>query len=328
MSNLAQLFQVAPITAAGFTGTQVANDEVQSRLGQQKTLADITKMQQEMEYNTQANPLRLRGLELANEGTSLTNTGLGHTNRKLGVDADIAEQTKGGKIEVENSGNTLKLLQDRMKRIDVMDDFFTRAAAETQSLGPIQRAMALRQMAEEANLDVNDPKVIRMLQHGTQNPQSFLRGKQQAAEARARMQQSYIEATMKEQEAFRRQKYASDRSLEGTKYTANQRVAAAQAKAQAVKLNVIQQVQTGKLKANEVPMAFRAAARMEQDPELRNWLMSEAAMAEQALLHRGNARAQPGIDENGNLVRETPPNVYDDGNKPPLGTKENPIKLD
>ena len=322
------MFNYTPALATVASMQENYDKEAESAVNQQKGLQDILMAQQSYAFNEQNNPLKLANSRLTNQGLEAGLPGIAADSRLKTTNANKAAATYDSDVATANSNNQLTQMKNSLDRYQKLSDTFTTIAHSTKDLSPIERVSRARMEMEAAGMKVDSPQAQQFLQEVAQNPYALLARADEAKRRAAELSPEYLRQVMMEEQHNKRNAADNVRSENVATTQANARVAAVQARQNATKLSVIEQVQTGKLKASEVPAAFRAAALRETDPDMKNWLLQEAALAHQANLDRGNARAQPGIDGDGKIVKDKPENVYDDKRGPALGTKENPIKLD
>jgi hypothetical protein len=111
MNDLSQLFQYAPTVAGGFAGANQANAELMEKLRQMELSQLMQTRTQDAQLKMEKHPLDLEKMMLANETSRAQMPGLVATSRKLGVDADVAEGTKGSTIDSTNTKNNMEAYQ-------------------------------------------------------------------------------------------------------------------------------------------------------------------------------------------------------------------------
>lgn len=305
------MFKHTPALATVAAMQENYDRQDESRINQQKGLQDVLKAQQEFAFNEQNNPLRLANSRLVNQGLEADMPGRVADSGSKVLKLDMDRKTFDTTVDVANSDNALKVMKNNLQRYNLVADTLTSAAAEVKGLPPIMRGARLRQIMEASGMKVDSPAAASLMQEATVNPEALLKRAEEAKRRAAELTPEFIKQSMMEREHNKRNA-ADNVSREKVATTqANGRIAAVKAKAEGYKLKVQDMVRMGKLKANEIPAAYRAEAATETDPDVRAWLLQEAALAHQANLDRGNARAQPGLDENGNIIQNKPNNVYD-----------------
>lgn len=327
--NLAQMMTQSPLVGSAMFGQREAMAQQQEEMKRQELAQTIAKMQQEYAHTQQMNPLKVENQGLQNRGLQAELPGKTADAQRRVLETEEFGRTSEGRVGATNSGNRLKMLGDGIKQGQMIDGVVTQALSEIESIPAPARMARLREIAMDHQVDVNNPQVQRILAAAAQNPAILMQIKQKTAQRMAQMTPEYQRELMKEENANKRNKETTNAQRYVADKGAMSRIEVARAKTNSVKLHVLDAVRAGKLKANEVPAAYRAQAQSEKDPDVREWLLNEAGLAEQALLNRGNARAQPGITEDGKIVKETPPNVYDNKSKPKgTGTADDPIVLE
>lgn len=105
MSDLSTMMNVAPLNASFMMGQNNAQDQ-QTAAMKQMELQQLMEQRAQQEARLQGRePLELERLGLANQSTASQIPGQAATSRKLGVDANIAEQTQGSNVDAKNFDN-------------------------------------------------------------------------------------------------------------------------------------------------------------------------------------------------------------------------------
>lgn len=292
MPNLSNLFKVAPTTASFFTGQQFADDQATSQVNRERTLADIAKMQQDLEFNSKANPLKLEQMGLVNRTTEATLPGIVADSDKKSTDARMARETFDTTRDTTNSTNQLTMMGNHIKQAQQVADVFTNAAMEVQGLPPPLRAARLRQIVASNQMDPNDPNVQQFVVQASENPELLVQRSNAIKTNIAQHLPAYIQALaqtkLQGENSERVANIQANASRDVAKTNADARVEAAdlrrqQAEAKAVQIKTFQQA----------AVLYNEAANKETDPTKKAALQAQAAQylqAAQTLTFR------PGID--------------------------------
>lgn len=313
MADLSQLMQVAPNTGAFFTGQNHASDQQKALLQRQELAATLAKMQQEMEFNSQANPLRLEQMGLTNKTTSAQLPGIVADSEKKGLDTRMTRETFDTTRDTTNSTNKLTQMGNHIKQAQAISDVFTNAAVEVQEMPPPMRAARLRQIVSQHQMDPNSPEVQQFVVQASENPNILVQRANLIKQNIAQNTPAYIQALAQEklrgENNLAEARVRNAGNLAVAQENRQSKVEAAKARAGTAANNIFQQVMSGKLKAAEMPAAFTTAARFAKDEEERDFLLQEASRAAEMLLARPNARPQPQLKD-GEIVSEVPENPY------------------
>lgn len=269
MSDLSTLFQYAPITAGGFVGINQGNQEIQDRYKQQELAGIVAKNQQEMEQSSQMNPLKLQNQGLINQGLQADLGGKQADSDLKALAAAAKAKTQDSDIQTTLAVNQGKIGEEGAKAASRAQDFLFRAGATLQSVAPLQRAQAFRQMMEDEKMNVNNPQLQNFLLLAQQHPESFPDAVSAYAsklgdtmlamdpKAQAEMKSSKIRAAAEVQSAG----IHAGATVKAAEIGASGRVAAAKARAAATAGNWFEQVKLGKLKASELPIVLEQEAK-------------------------------------------------------------------
>lgn len=330
MADLRSLMEIAPTTGGFFTGQQIASDAASSRLKDLETQADIAAKNQTFGFNEQNNPLKLQHAGLQNQGLQEGLAGITADSTRKGVEARVAQGTEASTIAEANSKSRFDVMKRRMDEGKMYTDFFGSTAQEIQQVPPMQRAAYLRQKAAQHGINPDDPEVQSLFQQASQNPQVLFNAFQKSRQTLAQLTPEFIREQMKEQEATKRNAATNASHEKISKTSAEARVAAVKAKLDGSGDDLFKRYKEGRVSPANAAGMFQLHAELEDDPDKKALYLKMARLAdEQALrLKREGAAGRPDAAAMG--IETVPPQkpVMGQGDGPPPGSAQNPIKLD
>lgn len=326
MADLRSLMQIAPSTAAYFTGQEFADSRQKEQLEQQKLAQTIQDLKASAEQAKQMNPLLLEQQRLRNQISQAELPGVVADSTLKGINADIAGQTKETKVEEAKT----KLDADRAKLFDTRSKQFMELAPILEAIPTHlgQRSAAAIQMLGQIGLDVNSPQAKVLLQ----SPETMPAVMKKIAQRMAEQSSAYIQAmdVANFNKGVQKDIAAGNNAtqLQVARINADSRLQAAAARSQKKASDIISQVQSGKLTFEKAATAFEVMASLEEDGEKKQAYFDMAKKFEEANLKAKNAAAQGKPDVAGmGIPTQTITPALGGGAKPKQGTKENPIVL-
>lgn len=244
-----------------------------------KGLADLYSSQQTYSQNEQKFPYTLEDLRLTNVGKDLTNQGTAQTNRKLGVEADIAEATKQGSINKTNSANSLAIMQDDVNKAATVRAQLQQTLANAQALGPGGAAQAIQQLqsSKDPMLQQYGARLAQTAATGKGDPLALLQKGLDAVNTHLTQVSAAYQTEMDKQRLANEghiasAKYTADKALEGHKYTADKGLERFNAGKSA--MNAYTTAKTSEAKSNAA--AALALQFQDSDPVMANRFAIEA----------------------------------------------------
>jgi hypothetical protein len=184
MADLRSLMQVAPTTGGFFTGQQVAQERETEALRQRELESIIAKRLADMQYDQQANPLKLAGEQLKNQGMEADNL-LKTTS------ATKAAGTLDSDIAAGNAGNKSKILKAQAEEAIHFSGILKEGVMQTQKMNPMERTAYMRKLFEHNKMNPDDPQLQQLMQ---MDPQQLMSVSEQIARSSA----DYIKTIDKE----------------------------------------------------------------------------------------------------------------------------------
>lgn len=328
MADLRSLMQIAPSTAAYFTGQEFADSRQKEQLEQQKLAQTIQDLKASAEQAKQMNPLLLEQQRLKNQTSQAELPGVVADSTLKGINADFAKQTKETKVEEAKT----KLDADRAKLFDTRSKQFMELAPILEAIPTHlgQRSAAAIQMLGQIGLDVNSPQAKVLLQ----SPETMPAVMKKIAQRMAEQSSAYIQAmdttklSRESAERIAKGNNATQIQMNRDRIESAERRAASKQQIQDDVKQLVAQVQAGKLSFEKAAAAFEIKSFLEKDPELKQEYAEMARKFEEANLKAKNAAAQGKPDVAGmGIPTQTITPALGGGAKPKQGTKENPIVL-
>ena len=158
-SGLETLYQnMGPAGASFFAGQREGIAQQDSELEQALQRGRLAKQQQEYELAQQANPLdlQIKQNQIAKEQAQMPGWAMDVEKKRLENQKTAA--TQASDIASTNSGNDLKVLQNRVKKMDDMSQGLGILGAELQQMPAAARTAYAAQRMQALGYDMNDPQ--------------------------------------------------------------------------------------------------------------------------------------------------------------------------
>lgn len=170
------------------------------------------------------------------------------------------------------------------------------------------RHAAVVNMAQQAGIPLDQTDLAHLQ---TINAKDIVPYLKRAHEFSITQNEKYRQAMDVAQKQYDAHKYTADRSLEGTKYSADQRANAAAAKKQGI-ASIQENVRSGKMTAEKAAVALYGAAQFEADPVAKQQYEDMAKQYEQFAMNQRNAAAAGRVDVGAaaNLPTQTLPPAF------------------
>ena len=301
MSDLSELFKVAPLSAAFQTGQNQAQGRQTEGLRQQELQQLIESRLQKMKQDQLLNPLMVEHQGLQNENLRLGQPRL----REEGIEAQLKNQitqgTLGSTIASTNAKNTGVVGAEGAKDAERMHEAMTEAAAMLEQVPPAMRMQTFQQLLQARGFTPQDPKVQGLLQvvgqqDANQLPQFFSKMSNQLGQLKMAQsptaQQAITTTGMNNKNTF--DTHAADRQaqfkLEEMKQREqNNRAATKAQNAQGKATDILAKVRSGQVSPEKAAIQFETLADLEEDPQKEKIYRSLAAKAEQMVYQKPGA---------------------------------------
>lgn len=339
MADLASLMKVAPISGGMMIGQSHDSELATADMERQRLAALVQELQTKQQFDQQANPLRIQEMGLKNRGLEAGLPGIVADASLKGSQAAKAAGTLQTDIDAGNALNEGKIAEEKSKLVNrLTNDLINFSNVVDQVPAPL-RAGTLKQIMTDAGYKMNSPMAQQLFQQFTADPDNMSKNMLALSEkiGRAAAQRSpAYHQRLDEQDLQGRQKLdeikaqgVENRRLEAIRVEGRKQAAAAKANQESN--SIWDQVRSGKLKLNEMPAAFTAAARKAASEEERDAMLLEAQKAADLIRLKAETPKPGTVDAAGTSglpEAKRAPNPYAKDGGPKPGTKENPIKLD
>lgn len=301
--DLQSLFTMAgPATAGWNAGVKEFQDQRANDLAAIMKQEEIRKAQQEFGYNELVNPLKVTNQGLINQGLEAELPGKRARGRKDVVEADIAEATKGTKLE-----------QDRVQRLQTKlaegEAIFKLGLQASQYIGRGPDAEARKIKFLESGAIPEGPIRDAFMQI----PASELQNELSAmAEKMAMMKDDYIKMLGQVREQGKEQRKTRQMEIDAGRYAQKGGKAS----------DILAQVKAGKLSYERAATAFEVMAMYEDDPDLKAQYLEQAQKFEQANLtsKAAGVTGKPDISQMGLPTQKPQPSLGSEKTKPPTNS--------
>lgn len=173
MSDLSDLMQIAPATGAYFIGQNQGNQVAMDQLRQQELAQIVQKMQQEYDFNTQNNPLRLQNQDLTNQGLQAGLPGIAAESQIRQQTAAKGAATLQSDIAAANSNNQNTVSENQYKNVVRARDTMLQAGPMLDAIPAPLRAGAFVAHLQNSGVNINSPDIQQIIQMAQQNPNNF-----------------------------------------------------------------------------------------------------------------------------------------------------------
>lgn len=340
-ADLTSLMKLAPLQGAYMTGQQFDQDQ-QAAFQKMRDLQQLMQQrQQEMDYNQQANPLRLQGESLKNKGLEAGLPGITATSQLKQTEASNAAKTADSTVAATNAENEDKQNKIKFDQVSRAHNALIQMIPELQMVpGPAQRAV-FRQHLQDAGMNVESPQLAALDQAaGTPAFGQMLKGitdklaeQKMALDPAARAHMYAADSAAKA--SVEHAKITAGATVQAARISADGRLAVANAK-KADAENLLLQVKTGKVPPDRAltmgTMNMMLAEQRGDSADAAFWQNFNGTVEhviKNIQTYKGEGKLT--LDEKGNLTPASVKPVFEDkGSKPKVpgsGTAQDPYVL-
>lgn len=309
--TLVDLF--GPGTGAMMAGEQYQLGQDAAVMQQRQRMQELQDAQAKAAHTAQMNPLLVAHQQA-------TNAGQADTNRKLAVDAALAEGTKADKLATSTLDLRQKQREDAVAKMSTMAQQLNSLVPQLPMYGAAAPA-AVRDILIQNGMNPQDPKDSQFIQGMMKLPP------QKMAEALTKFQNHLITTSDKYVTQMAKEKEDTNRAYGVARINAQSRETVAASKGSQSVQNIQDAVRTGKMSFEKAAAAFYGAAMFEQDEALRAKYLKLSEDMERANLAAKTAGGANKLDITAATNLPTVPLKPALGGGPTLGTPENPIDL-
>jgi hypothetical protein len=333
MADLSDMFKVAPVTAAGFTGANQALDQRNKQVENARLAQVLADLQQKYNQNEQSFPLDLEAKRLGNQTTEAKIPGERAKSLQEQLTAQKGQQTFTSDVAATNSKNEETVSKNKSDQFDRYRAHLMDFGSEMEGVPVPMRVRALKSMLDGAGY-ANMPQDF--FNRVSADPQRMPQALREAAIAMGQMKAQQTPAYHTGVDVANINRKSAEKIAGNHDATAarvaemnnNAKKEAASARQNKAK-NIIELVRSGKLSFEKAAAALHIEGTMAtpDDPNKETYLNLAAQMQEAALKQK--REGAPGrVDPSGMGVATTPAQEPNLGKAaPPLGTAANPIVL-
>jgi hypothetical protein len=333
MADLSDMFKVAPVTAAGFTGANQALDQRNKQVENARLAQVLADLQQKHSQNEQSFPLDLETKRLANQSSMAKLPGEEAKSLSEVLKARMGQQTFDTDVAAANSKNNAAVSKDQSDQYDRYRTHLIEFGSELEKTPVPMRAGALKSMLDAAGY-ANMPQDF--FNRVSADPQRMPQALREAATAMGQMKAQQAPAYHQGVDVAELTRTSAEKIAKGHDATALATERMRQdGKVQAAKLrenkakDIIGLVRTGKMSYEKAATALHIEGTLAEndDPNKKVYLELAAQMQEAGLKQK--REGAPGRVDPGGMGVETVPAQQPNLGKaaPPLGSAANPIKL-
>jgi hypothetical protein len=333
MADLSDMFKVAPVTAAGFTGANQALDQRNKQVENARLAQVLADLQQKHSQNEQTFPVELLGKQLGNQRTQAEIPGIQARGLQDQLTAQKSQQTFTSDVAATNSDNQNKVGKNQSAQYERYMSDLTQFGSVLEKVPVPMRVATLKQMLDGAGY-ANMPQ--QLFQMVSADPQRMPQALREAASAMGQMKAQQSPAYHQGMDVAELTRKSAERVAAGHDATAlAQERMRQEGKANTAKQkqdqakDIIGQVRAGKMNFEKAATALHILGTLAEgdDPNKKTYLELAAQMQEAALKQK--REGAPGRVDPGGMGVETVPAQQPNLGKaaPPLGSAANPIKL-
>lgn len=290
--SIAQLFKYAPEQAGFMTGQNNALDMAYKQSQTKQLEQTMAELQQKMQQERDMHPLKMDHQRAQTDGL-VADIPLKKANGvKQGLENEVYQATMPSRIAGDIATNEGKVATEKENgRTRAYNRLFQVGSdLKGWSGGPGTRTAHVLDQLKDTAFGKN-PQFMQMIQSVPEEKleDAILKIAQRMAETGPAFQQAQMTGRMNADSHERVANIQGQTSRDVAHIQGSYRVQAAQSRAKQVSSNIWSAVMSGKIKLNEMPGAYSAAAAQATDPDERAALLAEGAKAEQLIMQKPQA---------------------------------------